>query len=432
LYVICYEISMVIFNLPIMKKIVVILIIFSVQLLNSQDINNRKGQFFVSGGVNRSFYSTSDISFKGNDFNFTLHNVKADDNRYLEPKGLSLDQANFKIGYFFKDNYNIVLGYDNMRYVLRNGEDVKIKGFIDVGSYSYENVKYNFDNKYDFEKVHLSDSFLIYDHSGLKYFFAGINRFDNFNKLLGINTDKFEVNLEEGVDFGVVMPKTNTTILGNEKFENSSNVGFGMSVSAGINLTFFKHFFIKTDIKYGYIDMKDIQVTLKDPTANVKQHFNFIETSYTFGFRFRIFPTKKKYQKQIEEATDLEPEVSEITITNSNTAEIDSLNIDTVVKKEKDTIIENTKNSIATKCPDKKTLEFKEKSDNATDIEAQKGYNWLSLYYSYKCKCDNGSIRPEELRGIINSVVDSYIANTGGIYGEISKVSKCKPLVKDE
>ncbi len=418
-----------IFNLSIMKKALVLLTILAVQLLNSQGINDRKGQFFVSGGVNRSFYSTSDISFKGTDFNFTLQNVKADDRRYLDTEGFTFSQANLKIGYFFNDNYNIVFGFDNMKYVLRNGEDVRIKGAIATGEYLYNEVLYNFDNIYDYNNIHLSDPFLLYEHDGLKYIYTGVNRFDNLNKLLGINTDKFEVNLEEGIDFGFVMPKTNTTILGNDKYENSGIVGFGMSANAGVNLTFFKHFFVKAAIKYGYINMKDSRVAINDASATVNQHFDFIESSYTFGVRFHVFKPKKKYTKKEQDLGGLDNNEIQEEKTEEPQKKISKETQVVSEPKQEVTIKNTTDNTID--CPGDKSKEYKEKSNSTTDKQAQKGYSWLSLYYAYKCKCDNGSIRPNELKGVINNVVDSYISNTGGIYGEISKVSKCKPLTKD-
>ncbi|HBS12860.1 MAG TPA: hypothetical protein DEO36_10025 [Flavobacteriaceae bacterium] len=401
-----------------MEKILLALTILATQLLNSQEINSRKGQFFASWGMNRSFYSTSDIHFNGNDFEFKLNNIKSDDRPYLDPEGLSPKYSNIKIGYFFNDNYNIVFGSDNLRYVLRNGQDVKIKGRIDADSYLYDGVKYNFDNVYNHEMIHLSKSFLQYEYNGLNYIFVGLNRFDNLNKFLHINTDKFEVNVEGGVDFGLVMPNTRITILGNESYENSSVAGFGLSANAGLNLTFFKYFFIKAALKYGYIDLKDIRISKVDASETVKQHFDFMEIPYSLGLRFQLFSPKKKL-KNISKPDSNEEAISvKSSDTDKNIREVIVVN-------------EDENSAVTKKCPGDKALAYKEKSNSATDIPTQKGYNWLSLYYTYKCKCDNGSIYPDDLVQIINNVVDSYLENTGGNYGKITKVSKCKPLTNN-
>jgi hypothetical protein len=292
-----------------MKKLLLVLTILTIQLSFSQQeeipvkkeksevfkkINSRKGQVFASWGWNRSGYSKSDITFEGNDFDFTIYDVKADDKpnpfgiKFLSPGDLTLPQTNLEIGYFIKDNYNIVFGYDHMKYVMRNGQDVKLDGTIATGVYDYNEAPYNYDGTYSNQTINLSRDFLLFEHTdGLNYIFFGANRFDNFNELLGIRTDKFEVNLEEGFDFGFVMPKTNTTILGNTRYDEFHVAGFGFGVSAGINLTFFKHFYLKTDFKVGYINMPDIRIT-EDKSEKAKQHFTFYETAYTFGYRFNL------------------------------------------------------------------------------------------------------------------------------------------------
>lgn len=51
---------------------------------------SNKGKFFVYWGGNRSWYSSSDIHFRGEDYDFTLHNVNAHD----KPKGWHIDYIN--------------------------------------------------------------------------------------------------------------------------------------------------------------------------------------------------------------------------------------------------------------------------------------------------------------------------------------------------
>jgi len=258
-------------------------------------INTRKGQFFASWGWNRGLYSKSDISFKGDDFDFTIYDVKADDKpnpfgiKFLSPGDLTLPQTNYRLGYFVKDNYNIIIGADHMKYVMRNGQDVKIDGEISTGFYySGNDFPSNYEGVYNNQTINLSNDFLKFEHTdGLNYIFVGANRFDNFNDLLGIRTDKFEINLEEGFDVGFLMPRTNTTILDNTRYDQFHVSGFGFSAKAGLNLTFFKHIYLQTDFKYGYINMGDIRIT-EDKSEKAKQHFGFFEAVYSFGYRFKI------------------------------------------------------------------------------------------------------------------------------------------------
>ena len=281
------------------KRIVVLVTLLMAQLVFAQTdnseqksnkiakINSRKGSFFASWGWNRDSYGKSDITFTGDNYNFTLNDVKADDKpnpfgiKFISPAHLTLPQTNYRLGYFIKDNYNVILGVDHMKYVMRPNQEVSIDGNIHVGNANY-------DGDYNGETIQLSKDFLMFEHTdGLNYIFVGINRFDNFNKFLGIRTDKFEINLEEGVDFGVHMPRSNTTLLEKERYDEFHLAGFGFSMKAGLNLTFFKHFYLQSDFKYGYVSMPDIRTT-NSKNDRAKQNFSFFESIYSFGYRFRI------------------------------------------------------------------------------------------------------------------------------------------------
>ncbi len=285
-----------------MHKIIVVISLLLVQIVFSQEsttseeenttqkkssIKSRKGQFFASWGWNRASYSKSDIRFKGDDYDFTISDTKADDKpnpfgiKFFSPGDITLPQTNLTLGYFFKDNYNFVIGFDHLKYVMRQNQEVVINGNIQIGNPDFDGVYTN-------QTITLTEDFLKFEHTdGLNYVFIGVNRFDNFNHLLGINTSKFEVNLEEGITFGMLYPKTNTTLLGKERYDEFHVSGYGLSAKVGLNFTFFKHFYLQTDFKLGYIDMQDIRTT-NSTSDKASQHFYFYETAYTFGYRFRL------------------------------------------------------------------------------------------------------------------------------------------------
>jgi hypothetical protein len=81
-------------------------------------------------------FSKSDIHFKGNGYDFVLHNVVAHDRPsdlswdYINPKEVSIPQFNFRYGYFIKDNLAIVIAQDHMKYVMDQNQTVDITGNI--------------------------------------------------------------------------------------------------------------------------------------------------------------------------------------------------------------------------------------------------------------------------------------------------------------
>ena len=101
------------------------------------------------------------------------------------------------------------------------------------------------------------------------------------------NTDKFQINLTEGIGAGILFPKTNTKLLNKERYDQFHISGYGVSAKVGLNVTFFKHFFIQTELKGGYIDMNDIRTT-NNTADKAEQHFWFLQRIISVGGIFRI------------------------------------------------------------------------------------------------------------------------------------------------
>ena len=98
-----------------------------------------KGKFYFYWGWNKAQYSYSDIQFKGNDYNFTLYDVAAEDRQtpwdpgvYLNPGSITIPQTVARIGYYFHDNWNLSVGVDHMKYVMVDIQGVTIDGYIDL------------------------------------------------------------------------------------------------------------------------------------------------------------------------------------------------------------------------------------------------------------------------------------------------------------
>lgn len=251
-----------------------------------RDVKSNKGKLFVYWGWNRDHYSTSDITFKGSNYNFTLNNVKSDDKPkpfgiyYFKLDELTIPQTNFRIGYFFKENYTLSIGLDHMKYVMRNNTTVKIDGNI--------NTEGMYDGNYTNSDILLTEDFLLFEHTdGLNYVNAEVSRFDNLDNWLKFPIKNIDINLTEGVGVGVLYPKTNTTLLGKERYDEFHVSGYGISAHVGLNITFFKHFFIQSNMKVGYINMQDIRTT-GSTTDSASQHFTFLENMYVFGAKFNL------------------------------------------------------------------------------------------------------------------------------------------------
>lgn len=248
---------------------------------------HNKGKIYVYWGGNRGFFTDSDIWFRGEDYNFTLNSVQAHDKPkgwhvdYVNPARMTIPQTNLRVGYFVTDKYNISLGVDHMKYVMYNDKTVGYSGdYPDRGLYGEAVSDGN---------VMLTEDFLLFEHTdGLNYLNVEFSRVDDFSKYLGItDTDKIQLNIIGGIGAGILYPKTNSTLMNNDRHDEFHISGYGISAKAGLNITFFKYLFVQTELKGGYINMGDIRTT-SSKADRASQSFYFGETVIAFGGIFRI------------------------------------------------------------------------------------------------------------------------------------------------
>lgn len=250
---------------------------------NNPELNNNKGRLFAYWGWNIAWYTHSDISFAGSDYHFKLYDVVAKDKPtafdvgiYFNPEKATIPQYNFRIGYFINDHYSLSIGTDHMKYVMQSGQSVKISGKIENSGTTYDGTYYEND-------FVVAPDFLLFEHTdGLNYPNIELRRSDC---LLG--NKKVRLSTIIGLGIGILYPKTNTTLLGKGRYDAFHLAGYGMDALIGLNAEFFKHFFIQTELKGGYINMPDIRTT-KSKSDFAKQSFFFAQYNVVFGYTFRI------------------------------------------------------------------------------------------------------------------------------------------------
>lgn len=276
------------------KMVVLTFCVFSQYTFSQNKVENpekytthNKGKFYFYWGGNREAYSKSDIRFKGADYDFTLYDVEAHDKPkgwhidYINPARMTVPQTNFRMGYFINDHYNISIGVDHMKYVMYQNKRVDYLGnYPNPGTYNENPIE---------NQLTLDEQFLTFEHTdGLNYINTEIARVDDISKLFKLpNTDKFQVNTVGGIGVGVLFPKTNAKVLSKDRHDDFHVSGFGASAKVGLIFTFFKHFFVQTELNGGYINMSDIRTTaLSADTA--EQSFWYLQRVIVIGGIFRI------------------------------------------------------------------------------------------------------------------------------------------------
>lgn len=277
-----------------MKNLFLLIFIFLISAAYAQDSTNilvenkpakkhYKGRIYFFWGWNRAIFSDSEIHFDGPDHNYSLYKVVATDRQtpfnvdpYLNPGLITIPQTNARLGYFIHDNWEISIGVDHMKYVMVQDQTVKINGYIDVDGSEYNGV-------YENEDIVLSDDFLTFEHTdGLNYIDFEVNRFQNlvqFNQFSKVNID---LNLLGGLGIGMLLPKSNVQMFGENRNDTFHVAGYGLSAKIGLNLSIYDYFFIQSELKGGYINMPDI-LTSTNSAYKANQDFFFLQLNIVFG-----------------------------------------------------------------------------------------------------------------------------------------------------
>lgn len=245
---------------------------------------NKKGTLYFYWGWNNGSYTNSDIHFSGDNYDFELFDVQASDRQsafsfdtYFNPSNITIPQYNFRLGYYISDLWDISIGDDHMKYVMVANQNVKISGHIDDTDLPFHGV-------YEKEDIQLTENFLKFEHTdGLNYLNIELRR-----QLLSIKFKKVSFNLMGGVGVGALVPRTNTTLLGKERYDEFHLAGFGLDALLASNIIFYDRFFLQFELKGGYINMPDIRTTHSE-SDRASQSFLFLQTNIVFGGLIRIF-----------------------------------------------------------------------------------------------------------------------------------------------
>ncbi|MEI6815875.1 MAG: hypothetical protein WCL14_04630 [Bacteroidota bacterium] len=273
--------------------------------IETKELFQRKGNAFFYWGYNRATYTKSDMHFWGDGYDFSITNIRADDQpttdfmTYVSPSTVSVPQFNFRMGYYLSDKTFICIGWDHMKYGMVK-QATHLTGMISKDNNGGKNI-----GVYNNTEVVVGDE----DENspvGPSIIDSLPNGFlTNFEHCDGLNDVTFELGQHEqiwisknGQDalsvigtiaFGAVVPDTDADVLGYPPHHDMESgkkgfhlAGYSFSTSIGLQFDFFKHFFALARVKAGYINLPDIMTTTTGGKAS--QHFDFLEPMFVVGY----------------------------------------------------------------------------------------------------------------------------------------------------
>jgi hypothetical protein len=194
-----------------------------------------KGTFYVSMGNNASFYSKSDIrlvSHGAPSFDFTLHNVGAKDDG-ISNFNTGSPQYSFQLGYYsHKKNWGVEFTFDHNKYYVTQNQRVRLTGRINNTAYNTDTV--------------LTPDFVKLEHSdGANYAIFKLVRWQPL--ITHENNTLLNLTLKAGA--GPVIPKTNSTIMGNYRDDRYKIAGYVIALEGGLRYNIARHLFAEGNAK---------------------------------------------------------------------------------------------------------------------------------------------------------------------------------------
>jgi len=239
-----------------------------------------KGTFYFAWGYNRDWFSKSDIHFydAGKNYDFTLYDAKAKDRagfdlivRQAAKFDFTIPQYNYRMGYYFpkKNNIGIEINFDHTKYVMVDYQTLHLKGQIG-------------DKHYDLDTLITPDGFLQFEHTNGANFLM-VNFLYRKNLLKSKNQKQWlSIVVKPGA--GIVIPKTDVTLFG-EQLDNKFHIaGWLTGVETGIRYDY-KHFFAEFTGKGTFANYSDVLIL---PGTKANHHFWCAEAILTAGFQFGL------------------------------------------------------------------------------------------------------------------------------------------------
>ena len=280
-----------------MKKVLVILLLLIPLMSDAQHKRMKKKVSYAKGtlwgywGYNRSGYTKSNIRFVGPSYDFTLQGAVAYDNPeefnftvYFDPKQITVPQFNARIGYYFKDHWAISLGYDHMKYIFADNNQVSLSGEIDAS------VGAQWEGTYTGEPITTNRKLFHYENSdGLNYIRLELTRTDMlFN--VG-DREWFALSSNIGVATGGLLSYNDYTFAGKANTRTISMSGYGLSAHLGLRFEFFRHVFLQSTFSGGLNHQTKVRTRPNDPSSYARHAYGYMMFDTAIGFLLYIRPT---------------------------------------------------------------------------------------------------------------------------------------------
>ena len=250
------------------------------------------GLSFCIGDIIVIFTPKAILILLGRGYDFTLQGCQAEDRQeslsyenYFKFNNITIPQYNIRIGYMIKKNWAISLGFDHMKYILKDNVPYQLSGTINPGI----DLETNWSGTYINEPVITQEAMFHYENSnGLNYIRAEVSRVDQLYRER--NSAWFALSSLFGAGLGAIVSMNDFTFAGRKSIETQSLSGMGLSLHADMRLEFFRHFYIQPGISSGFMLQNNVKTRPEDFNSIASHQFGYLEAHVLFGLLFYLKP----------------------------------------------------------------------------------------------------------------------------------------------
>src|ERR1044071_2578347 len=209
-------------------------------------ISNNRATVYLTWGYHRDAYSRSTIHFKDSQtdsYDFRFYDAKARDQvdiSHFFKTPLTVPQYVLNIGVIFKQRkgWGVEFSWDHLKYVVRDNQVMHMNGMIR-------------ENLYDKDTLVTRD-FVHFEHTnGNNYMMVSAVR---QLRLLSSRNGNHQLNTLFKAGGGVLVPKTDSYIMGNHNDGPFQFSGYVIGVSANLRYVMYKYFYVETSLKGAYAE----------------------------------------------------------------------------------------------------------------------------------------------------------------------------------
>jgi hypothetical protein len=258
------------------KGFLTFIIVFSILSANAQTKKAKhKGEFYFSWGYNTEWYTSSNLKVSqpelGN--NYTIHGVVAHDHRGWDEglfhKAISIPQYNYRLGYFFNDkrNLGVEINFDHTKYIITDGQMVKVKGTLNGKPAEY-NVVFSSAN-----------GFYYFLNNGANFLlFNIVKRWEWYAS----KTQKVKIDALGKAGIGPLIPHVQNALFSKENEAGFQLGGWNTGLEGDIRATFLRHVYLEFAAKLDYARYSNLKVY----KGTLHQAFGTAEVVLNLGVAF--------------------------------------------------------------------------------------------------------------------------------------------------